>query len=76
MTKETKQICEILSKLFSTEAIPQILQSDNGGEFVSNIIKHMMPYLGIKFINVSPYTATTQGPNNFIRIKKCLLMFS
>ena len=60
-TKETKPICEILCKLFLTEGIPLILQSDNGGEFVSNIIKHIMPNLGIKLINGSPYTPTTQG---------------
>ena len=62
MTKETKQIFEILCKQFPTEGIPQILQSDNGGELVSNLIKHMMPYLGIKLIKGSPYTATTQRP--------------
>ena len=60
-TKETKPICEILCKLFYKEGIPLIMQSDNGGEFVSNIIKDVMPKIGIKLINGSPYTPTTQG---------------
>ena len=38
-----------------------ILQSDNGGEFISNIIKFVMPKLGIKLINGSPYSPTSQG---------------
>ena len=50
-TKETKPICEILCKLFYKEGIPLIMQSDNGGEFVSNIIKDVMPKIGIKLIN-------------------------
>ena len=67
-SKETILICEILCKLFFKEGIPLILQSDNAGEFVSNIIKYM------RLINGSPYTPTTQGQfERFNKTLKCLL---
>ena len=68
------RICEILSQIFSTEGIPKILQSDNGGEFVSTLIRNLMPKLGIKLVNGSPYSPTTQGQiERFNRTFKYLL---
>ena len=73
-SKETDRICLILCELFSNEGVPEILQSDNGGEFVSTIIRSLMPKLGIKLINGSPYSPTTQGQvERFNRTFKCLL---
>ena len=73
-TKETDRICMLLFELFSNEGVPKILQSDNGGEFISSIIKNIMPKLGIKLINGSPYTPTSQGQvERFNRTLKCLL---
>ena len=64
----------MLLDLFSNEGIPAILQSDNGGEFVSTIIRNLMPKLGIKLINGSPYSPTTQGQvERFNRTLKFLL---
>ena len=60
-SKESKHICDILSELFLKEGVPILLQSDDGGEYVSNIIQIVMPKFGIKFINGSPYSPTTQG---------------
>ena len=60
-SKESKPICDILCELFLREGVPIVLQSDNGGEFVSNIIKIVMPKFGIKLVNGSPYSPTTQG---------------
>ena len=60
-SKDTHRICELLLQLFLSEGIPKILQSDNGGEFVSNLIRNLMPKLGIKLLNGSPYSPTTQG---------------
>ena len=60
-SKESKPICDILCELFLKEGVPMLLQSDNGGEFVSNIIKIVMPKFDIKLINGSPYSPTTQG---------------
>ena len=54
-SKETNRICELLSQLFSSEGNPKILQSDNGGEFVSTLIRNLMPKLGIRLVNGSPY---------------------
>ena len=73
-TKETNQICLLLWELFSKEGVTEILQSDNGGEFVSLIIRNLMPKLGIKLINGSPYTPTSQGQvERFNRTLKSLL---
>ena len=70
--KESNNICMMLLDLFSNEGIPAILQSDNGGEFVSTI--NLIPKLGIKLINGSPYSTTTQGQvERFNRTLKFLL---
>ena len=47
-SKESKPICDLLCELFLKEAAPILLQSDNGSEFVSNIIKIVMPKHGIQ----------------------------
>lgn len=73
-SKETNPICAILCDLFHKEGVPMILQSDNGGEFVSRIIKFVMPKLGIKLINGSPYSPTSQGQiERFNKTLKLLL---
>ena len=36
--KRVKPICDILCELFLKEGVPMLLQSNNGGEFVSNLI--------------------------------------
>ena len=73
-SKETNRICELLSQLFSSEGNPKILQSDNGGEFVSTLIRNLMPKLGIRLVNGSPYSPTTQGQiERFNRTFKYLL---
>ena len=73
-SKETNRICQLLHELFSIEGIPKMLQSDNGGEFVSQLIRNLMPKLGIKLINGSPYSPTTQGQiERFNRTLKQLL---
>ena len=73
-SKETNRICELLSQLFSSEGNPKILQSDHGGEFVSTLIRNLMPKLGIRLVNGSPYSPTTQGQiERFNRTFKYLL---
>ena len=73
-SKETNPICEILCELFYKEGVPKILQSDNGGEFVSNIIRVVIPKLGIKLINGAPYSPTSQGQvERYNKTIKCLL---
>ena len=73
-TKESDNVCILLCELFLNEGVPAILQSDNGGEFVSTIIRNLMPKLGIKLINGSPYTPTSQGQvERFNRTIKSLL---
>jgi len=60
-TKEAKNIEEALRIFFSFCGKPEILQSDNGREFVNQIIEGFLKKQGIEFIHGRPYHPQSQG---------------
>ncbi|CAG8682534.1 8360_t:CDS:2, partial [Ambispora gerdemannii] len=60
-TKETVIVGDVLVSLFAQWGAPSILQSDNGKEFVSNIIKNICMALGITIRHGRPRYPQSQG---------------
>src|ERR1700724_845888 len=62
ISKKTHKIALILFRLFTEIGPPTILQSDNGREFTSNVIKDLSElWDNIKIINGRPRHPQSQG---------------
>ena len=60
-SKHTLHVVTALHDIFIQFDSPEILQSDNGGEFTSNIIKELCNGLNVNIIHGQPYHPQTQG---------------
>ena len=53
--------CYIFSEVFSILGAPSLLQSDNGGEFVNEVIAEIAKIWGTKQVHGRPYHPQAQG---------------
>ena len=58
--KEASTVTSVLTGVFRTYGCPQILQSDNGGEFIA-VIKTLYANFNVKIKHGSPYKPQSQG---------------
>ena len=58
---KAKQIVSHLIKFFTLVGLPQVISSDQGSNFMSNIFKQVVQQLGIKHCVSSAYHPETQG---------------
>ena len=61
MNKKPLSIIEALKEIFTTFGPPQILQTDNGKEFVNKDVKHYLEMFNIKHVRGAPYHPQSQG---------------
>ncbi len=59
--KEASTVASVLTGVFRTYGCPQILQSDNGGEFIAKVIKTLCANFNVTIKHGSPYKPQTQG---------------
>jgi hypothetical protein len=59
--KATLTIAKALFRLFSIIGFPRVLQSDNGREFVSDVMKSMTETMGVQHRLVTPYHPRGNG---------------
>jgi transposase InsO family protein len=60
--KFAASVAQYLHKLFSYEGAPDVVQSDNGGEFIAGCVRALQQVHRIKkFINSSPHHPQTNG---------------
>lgn len=72
-TKSADEIHSILHNFFYyDEGAPKYLQTDNGSEFIAEVIKNLCASLGVKIIHGKPYHPESQGQveNLNKRVKK------
>lgn len=60
-SKTAVEVAKALCSIFIQFGCPNIIQSDNGKEFVANVIHTLCTNLGIKKIQGSPYHPQSQG---------------
>ena len=60
-SKEPKNILEALRIFFSFCGKPEVLQSDNGREFVNKISQEYLDKQNVKFVHGRPYHPQSQG---------------
>jgi len=58
--KKAIYVRDKLTELFIKEGVPDIFQSDNGGEFKKEV-KQLLDSLGVKFVHGKPRTPREQG---------------
>ena len=58
-TAET--VARKLWKIFSIVGFPKILQSDNGSEFINDVLKALTKLIGIEHRFISPYNPRADG---------------
>ena len=51
----------LVDRVFTIHSLPSILRSDNGPEFVNELIAAFTSYAGIRHIRVLPYNAPANG---------------
>ena len=61
ISKESKEVLENIKNYINEVGTPEIIQTDNGGEFIANIIKNYLKENDIIFINSSPHHPQTNG---------------
>ncbi len=60
-TKNADDIYSVLYILFQRESCPDILQSDNGSEFIANIIGKVCHDFGVRVVHGRPHHPQSQG---------------
>lgn len=60
-SKRAIEVARKLILLFSQYSPPKKLQSDNGSEFIADVIKIVCGKLNVKIIHGAPYKPSTQG---------------
>jgi len=74
-TKESAAVSRKLWKLFCLVGFPRILQSDNGREFVNQIMTHMVQSFQMDHRCITPYHPRANGTSErFVRIIKESIM--
>jgi transposase InsO family protein len=59
--KSGEEILHFLRKTFSFTGFPVILHTDNGSEFINNLVINYLEQHGVKYVHGKPYKPTTQG---------------
>ena len=59
--KTAPMVYRVIKFLFDVEGAPDILQSDNGKEFVNSLIKQFSKDYGFRIVRGKPYTPKHQG---------------
>ena len=59
--KTAPMVYRVIKFLFDVEGAPDILQSDNGKEFVNSLIKQLSKDYGFRIVRGKPYTPRHQG---------------
>lgn len=75
--KTAVEVYHILRLLFIKEGAPKILQSDNGGEFIADIIKKLSKDFKVNLVHGRPHHPQSQGQveNLNKQVKRCLARF-
>jgi transposase InsO family protein len=60
-TKETEEVARTLFAIFGDFGVPKIMQSDNGGEFISGIVDAMVTVCGVDHRRISAYHPQANG---------------
>ena len=73
MTSTTTEIMILkLRQTFSTHGLPEIIVSDNGPQFISQVFTDFYYKDGIKHIKVSPYRPASNGlAERAVQVIKC-----
>ena len=58
---DAESVAEVLIKFFSTVGIPKEILSDQGSNFMSQLLKEMYRLLGVHPIRTTPYHPQTDG---------------
>lgn len=60
-TESTEEVIKQLKSMFEEMGKPEILQTDNGGQFVSNKMKQWLNEIGVKWVSGLPRHAWVNG---------------
>lgn len=60
-TKEAEEVVISLLTIFNIYTPPSILHSDNGGEFIAEVVDNLCTQCDVKIINGGPYHPQSQG---------------
>ena len=60
-SKSADEVCSILKALFVKEGPPTILQSDNGGEFIGEVVKKLCKEFDVRVVHGRPHHPQSQG---------------
>ena len=60
-TKSADEVCAILKALFVKEGALTIIQSDNGGEFIGEVVKQLCKDFDVRILHGRPHHAQSQG---------------
>ena len=56
-----RSVAEALWDIFSRTGIPEVIQTDQGSQFVGKVMCHLCQYLGIEKVRTSPYHPQSNG---------------
>lgn len=76
-TKSASEVCAILKALFVKEGAPTIIQSDNGGEFIGEVVKQLCKDFDVRILHGRPHHPQSQGQieNLNKQVKRLLARF-
>ena len=61
LSKESKNVVKFLEKVYKTFGSPERILSDNGGEFISDIVSELQFRNNVRISHGMPYRPQTQG---------------
>ena len=75
--KSAGEVCAILKALFVKEGAPTIIQSDNGGEFIGEVVKQLCKDFDVRILHGRPHHPQSQGQieNLNKQVKRLLARF-
>lgn len=76
-SKSADEVCAILKALFVKEGAPTIIQSDNGGEFIGEVVKQLCKEFDVRILHGRPHHPQSQGQieNLNKQVKRLLARF-
>ena len=76
-TKSAEEVYSLLKALFIKEGPPTIIQSDNGGEFIGEVVQNLCQEFEVGIIHGRPYHPQSQGQieNLNKQVKRLLARF-
>ena len=61
LSKESKNVVKFLEKIYKIAGSPERILSDNGGEFISDIVSELQIRNNVRISHGMPYRPQTQG---------------